>query len=136
MGVSVALPSGAETVAARVGPPAPEVTDTNDGCSRSSSRSAVHSCRSASGVRGGKNSNDHVGRPPASSSRTVGVTTAQGTGDARGGIPPGACIRISPDTGRTPEAPEQGTGGDADDGERERAGGPGVGTAPRPTGRY
>src|SRR3954451_4065809 len=50
------------------------MTDATDGSGRSSSRNAVHSCRSASGVRGGKNSKDHVGRPPASSSLTVRFT--------------------------------------------------------------
>ena len=48
------------------------MTETNDGRSRSSSRSAVHSCASPSGVLGGKNSNDHVGRSEARSSDGFG----------------------------------------------------------------
>jgi hypothetical protein len=41
--VSVAIRSVIETVPSRVDPPAPYVTETNDGCNRSSSRNAVHS---------------------------------------------------------------------------------------------
>src|SRR5688572_14527330 len=84
--VSVAIRSVTETVPSRVDPPAPYVTDTNDGRRRSSSRRAVHSWGSASGVLGGKNSKDQVGREEASSSRTVGVTTGQKGTCARAGL--------------------------------------------------
>jgi uncharacterized low-complexity protein len=70
------------------------VTETNDGRSRSSWRSAVHSCASPSGVLAGKNSNDQVGRDDASSSRTLRVTGTEGTcgtGRCRASVPaPGA----------------------------------------------
>ena len=52
------------TVRSRVVPPAPYVTDTKVGCSGSSSRSAVHSCRSPASSLGGKNSNE-IERSPA-----------------------------------------------------------------------
>ncbi len=58
------------TVRSRVVPPAPYVTDTNVGCSGSSSRSAVHSWRSPASSLGGKNSKEIDRSPAAISSLT------------------------------------------------------------------
>jgi hypothetical protein len=68
--VSDAICSVISIVRARVEPPAPYVTDTNDGCSDSSSRIVCHSSRSSSAERGGKNSKENVGPSPARQSRT------------------------------------------------------------------
>src|SRR3954452_2050920 len=56
------------TVRSRVEPPAPYVTETNVGCSPSSSRMACHRLRSPSSVLGGKNSNENDRSPVASRS--------------------------------------------------------------------
>jgi hypothetical protein len=58
-------------VLARVDPPAPYVTDTNDGRNGSSSRMVCQSSRSSSADFGGKNSNENVGPSSARQSRTM-----------------------------------------------------------------
>ncbi len=69
--VSAAIWWVTRTVRSRVEPPAPYVTETNVGCSVSSSRSAVQSWRSPASSLGGKNSNENDFSPASMSSRTV-----------------------------------------------------------------
>ena len=64
-------------VRSRVDPPAPYVTDTNEGLSGSSSPSACSSCSSAAGVFGGKNSNDELG-PLARMSTILAMVRGEG----------------------------------------------------------
>src|SRR3954451_10267366 len=66
------------TVRSRVEPPAPYVTETNVGCSPSSSRIACQRLRSPSSVFGGKNSNEHDRSPVASRSPIFAAETRVG----------------------------------------------------------
>src|SRR5262249_7714891 len=104
--VCVAIRSVTATVVSRVEPPAPYVIDTNDGRSDSSSRIACQSCRSASSVLGGEDSNENVG-PPANGAPIAagppGIT--EGRPSATGTTLRG--VRADPLSGRVREQEER-----------------------------